>query len=43
MKIFIVEDEKAALNNLKALISEINPKAEIIGESDTVCNTIEWF
>lgn len=43
MKIFIVEDEKAALNNLKALISDINPQAEIIGESDTVCNTIEWF
>lgn len=43
MKIFIVEDEKAALNNLKVLISEINPQAEIIGQSDTVCNTIEWF
>lgn len=43
MKIFIIEDENAALRNLKALISEIRPQAEIIGESDTVCNAIEWF
>lgn len=43
MKIFIIEDENAALRNLKALISEIRPQAEITGESDTVCNAIEWF
>lgn len=43
MKIFIVEDENAALRNLKALIAETRPQAEIIGESDTVCNAIEWF
>lgn len=43
MKIFIVEDEKAAMRNLQLLISEVCPTAEIVGVSDNVSDSIEWF
>ena len=43
MKIFIIEDEKAAIRNLKTLISEVCPQAEIIGETDSVEESIDWF
>lgn len=43
MKIFIIEDEKAALRNLKAILAEICPEAKIAGEADSICESIEWL
>lgn len=43
MKIFIIEDEKAALRNLKAILAEVCPEAEIAGEADSICESIEWL
>lgn len=39
----IIEDEKAALRNLKAVINEVSAGLEIIGETDSIVDTIEWF
>lgn len=43
MKTLIIEDEKAALRNLKAVIKEVSAELEIIGETDSIIDTIEWF
>ena len=43
MKTLIIEDEKAALRNLKAVINEVSAGLEIIGETDSIVDTIEWF
>ena len=43
MKIFIIEDEKAALRNLKAILAEVCPEAEIAGEADSISESIEWL
>ena len=43
MKTLIIEDEKAALRNLKAVINEVSAGLEIIGETDCIVDTIEWF
>lgn len=43
MKTLIIEDEKAALRNLKAAMKEVNAQFDIIGETDSVTGTLEWF
>lgn len=43
MKTLIIEDEKAALRNLKAAMKEVDADFEIVGETDSVTGTLEWF
>ena len=43
MKTLIIEDEKAALRNLKAAMKEVAVEFEIVGETDSVAGTLEWF
>lgn len=43
MKIIIVEDENAAVRNLKALLQEVRPEAEIETVLDSISSVIEWF
>ena len=43
MKTLIIEDEKAALRNLKAVIGETAADLEIVGETDSVLDTVQWF
>ncbi len=43
MKTLIIEDEKAALRNLKAAMKEVEAEFEIVGETDSVAGTLEWF
>lgn len=43
MKTLIIEDEKAALRNLKAAMKEVDADIEIVGETDSVTGTLEWF
>lgn len=43
MRIFIIEDEKAAMRNLKAILAEVCPDAEIAGEADSISESIEWL
>ena len=43
MKVIIIEDEKAAVRNLKALLQEVKPEVEVeanwIGLPYTLCRT----
>jgi DNA-binding LytR/AlgR family response regulator len=41
MKVLIVEDETVAYNNLRAIISDIDPKIEIIGNTESVKQTVK--
>ena len=43
MKIFIIEDETAAAQNLSAILKEIAPDVEILDIIDTVVDSVEWF
>lgn len=43
MKTLIIEDEKAALRNLKAVMQEVNTDFEIVGEVDSIFDGVEWF
>lgn len=43
MKALIIEDEKAAVRNLQALLSEVAPDMEILGVLDSITEVIEWF
>ncbi len=43
MRTLLIEDEKAALRNLKAAMKEMDTDFEIVGETDSVTGTIEWF
>ena len=43
MRALIVEDEKAALRNLKAVLAEIDADIEVAGEVDSVADTLEWL
>ena len=41
MKTLIIEDEKAALRNLKAVMQEVDPDFEIVGEVDSIFDGVE--
>ena len=43
MNIFLIEDEPAALDRLKALIAEVNPSYLIAGETDSVEGGLDWL
>lgn len=43
MKTLIIEDEKAALRNLKAVMQEVDTDFEIVGEVDGIFDGVEWF
>lgn len=43
MKALIVEDEKAAVRNLKAVIGQAAPDVEVIDVLDCVSDAIDWF
>lgn len=43
MKIVIIEDERAAVRNLIALLAEVKQEAEILATPDSIAASIEWF
>lgn len=43
MKALIVEDEKAAVRNLTALLAGVEPRVEILAVTDSIVETTEWF
>lgn len=43
MKALIIEDEKAAVRNLKALLSEEAPDIEIVAVLDSIAESLDWF
>lgn len=43
MKAVIVEDEKAAVRNLMALLSEVAPEIEVVAALDSIAESIDWF
>lgn len=43
MKSLIIEDEKAAVRNLKALLAEVDPDIEVVAVTDSIMESIEWF
>lgn len=43
MKALIIEDEKAAVRNLKALLKEVAPDTEVTDVLDSVTDSVAWF
>lgn len=43
MKALIIEDEKAAVRNLQALLKEVAPQMEVVDVLDNVVESIAWF
>lgn len=43
MKTLIIEDEFAALQELKALLRDYDPGIELLAELDAISSTVEWF
>lgn len=43
MNILIIEDEKAAIRNLKTIIKETGYDFNIIGETDSITDTVNWL
>ena len=43
MKALIIEDEKAAVRNLTAVLEQVAPDMEVIGILDSVADAIDWF
>jgi len=43
MRILIVEDETAAYENLKDILSEIDPEVQIAGNTESIRQTIRWL
>lgn len=43
MRILIVEDETSAYENLKAILQDLYPDIEILGNTQSVAKTVEWL
>lgn len=43
MKVLIIEDENAAARNLKAVLAEMPESTEIVGEIDSVSDSVVWL
>lgn len=43
MKALIIEDEKAAVRNLKAVLAQVAPEVEVIDVLDSVADALDWF
>lgn len=43
MKVLIIEDETAAVRNLKSLLRSVEPQAEVVGVTDSITGSVEWL
>ncbi|MCW3170670.1 response regulator [Chryseobacterium sp. 09-1422] len=43
MKVFIVEDETAAFENLKDMLTKVNPQIVITGNTESIVQTVNWL
>ncbi len=43
MRILIVEDETVACENLVAILAEIDPSVEVVGNTESISQTIRWL
>lgn len=43
MNALIIEDEKAALRNLNAVIAEAGRDIRVVGETDSIVDSVEWL
>jgi DNA-binding LytR/AlgR family response regulator len=43
MKVIIIEDEAAAYNNIKQILKELDSSIEILGNFDTVTDSVLWL
>jgi len=43
MRTLIIEDEKAAVKNLKALLADTAPECEITGITDSIVDSVKWL
>ena len=43
MKALIIEDEKAAVRNLQAVLARVAPEVEVIEVLDSVSDALDWF
>ena len=43
MKVLIIEDEKAAAENLKFLLTQLDPSIVVVKVIDTVSGAVEFF
>ncbi len=43
MRVLIVEDETAAVRNLRSMLRSLEPFAEIAGVTDSVTGTVDWL
>ncbi len=43
MRTLIIEDEKAAINNLKALLADVASQCNIVGKADSIVESIKWL
>lgn len=43
MKVLIVEDETAAYENLVEILREIDPAIEVVGNTESITQTVQWL
>lgn len=43
MKVLIVEDETAAYENLVDILHEIDPTIQVVGNTESVSQTLQWM
>ena len=43
MKVLIIEDETAAARNLQSMLEAIIPDLEVVGITESIVDTIDWF
>ncbi|MDL2221775.1 LytTR family DNA-binding domain-containing protein [Parabacteroides sp. OttesenSCG-928-N08] len=43
MRTLIIEDEKAAVNNLKVLLADVASQCKIIGITDSIIESVKWL
>ena len=43
MRVLIIEDETAAARNLQSMLEHIEPEIEVVGITESIVDTIDWF
>ena len=43
MRVLIIEDETAAARNLQSMLEHIKPEIEVVGITESIVDTIDWF
>ncbi len=43
MRVLIIEDETAAARNLQSMLEAVEPGIEIVGITESIVDTVEWF